>query len=115
LVITIPFSTNNLHLFFYFEGIYERLLINREGQKTKLFSEVFKYMENVKGKRTNILDGLKLHTNVFDPFEQARITDFVYAMQKLGQEGRLKGIHSVTFKFCFALLINFVNILCFNA
>lgn len=52
-------------------------------------------MENVNGKRINILEGLKLHTNVFDPLEQARITDFVYEMQNLGQEGQLKGMNSV--------------------
>jgi mRNA N6-methyladenine demethylase len=52
-------------------------------------------MENMDGKWVNILDGMKLHTDVFYLLEQAKIIDFVYAMQNLGKEGRPRC--SVTF------------------
>ncbi|KAJ3677149.1 hypothetical protein LUZ60_002873 [Juncus effusus] len=59
------------------------------------FSEVgrkkdFKFMDKVYGRWVNVLEGLELHTGVFDAMEQQKIVDFVYETQKLGRQGRLR-------------------------
>lgn len=67
-------------------------MVDRDDDQRKRFSRVFEHLDDVKGKRINILDGLELHTDVFNPMEQAIITDFVFRMQRLGQQKQLKGI-----------------------
>lgn len=47
-------------------------------------------LERIKGKITNILDGLELHTGVFSAAEQKRVVDFVYELQEKGRNGELK-------------------------
>ncbi|MQL78932.1 hypothetical protein Taro_011378 [Colocasia esculenta] len=49
----------------------------------------FIYLERVKGKIVNILDGLELHTGVFSAAEQKRIVDSVYELQDKGRRGEL--------------------------
>lgn len=51
---------------------------------------MFEYVDNVKRKIIKILDGLKGHTDVFNPAEKAIITYFVFKMQGLEQQKRLK-------------------------
>lgn len=46
--------------------------------------------DNVKGRRVNVLQGLELHTRVFDAKEQEMIVKFVYRLQKLGKERKLR-------------------------
>ncbi|KAF3339230.1 Oxidoreductase, 2OG-Fe(II) oxygenase family protein [Carex littledalei] len=67
-----------------------RLSADKEENKEKRLCQVFEHLDNVKGKRVNILAGLELHTDVFNPTEQAIITDFVFGMQRLGQQKQLK-------------------------
>lgn len=76
----------------YFEEISGRLSVDKEDNKEKRLCRVFEHLDNVKGKRVNILEELELHTDVFNPTEQAIITDFVFGMQRLGQQKQLKGI-----------------------
>ncbi|CAI9287149.1 unnamed protein product [Lactuca saligna] len=50
----------------------------------------FVHFERVYGKNMNILQGLELHTQVFNPEEQKKIVESVYEFQRLGQKGRLR-------------------------
>jgi len=50
----------------------------------------FRFMENIKGRAINVLQGLELHTGIFNQTEQERIVNLVYSFQKLGREGRLR-------------------------
>jgi hypothetical protein len=52
----------------------------------------FTYIERLNGKDINLLEGLELHTGVFNLTEQKEIVDYIYRLQRLGQEGRLRGI-----------------------
>lgn len=47
-------------------------------------------LERVNGKFVNILDGLELHCGVFSAKEQKKIVDFVYELQEMGKNGKLK-------------------------
>lgn len=62
----------------------------------------FVYYENINEKQINVLKGLELHTNVFNPDEQKEIVELVYTLQKMGQNRQLRGnFHSVLFsEFC---------------
>lgn len=51
----------------------------------------FACIERVNQKLVNILDGLELHTGVFSAAEQKRIVDYVYELEELGKNGKLKG------------------------
>ncbi|KAJ7968074.1 oxidoreductase, 2OG-Fe(II) oxygenase family protein [Quillaja saponaria] len=51
----------------------------------------FVYFENVRGTSTNVLQGLELHTRVFNAKEQKNIVEYVYSLQRLGQKGHLRG------------------------
>lgn len=70
-----------------------------EEQKEKIrFSEVgrkkdFVYIERIDGKRTNVLQGLELHTGVFNAEEQKKIVECVYNLQRMGQKRQLKGMY----------------------
>ncbi|XP_055816267.1 RNA demethylase ALKBH9B-like isoform X2 [Solanum dulcamara] len=50
----------------------------------------FVYYENVNEKQINVLKGLELHTNVFNPDEQKEIVELVYTLQKMGQNRQLR-------------------------
>lgn len=50
----------------------------------------FVYYENTNGKEINVLKGLELHTNVFNPDEQKEIVEFVYTLQRMGQNRQLR-------------------------
>ncbi|XP_047318396.1 RNA demethylase ALKBH9B-like [Impatiens glandulifera] len=50
----------------------------------------FVYRENIRGKNINVLQGLELHTGVFNVEEQKKIVECVYEFQRLGQDGQLR-------------------------
>ncbi|VVA21303.1 PREDICTED: RNA demethylase ALKBH5 [Prunus dulcis] len=50
----------------------------------------FIHIENINGRRTNVLQGLELHTQVFNANEQKEIVDCVYNLQRMGQRGQLR-------------------------
>ncbi|KAL8234559.1 hypothetical protein R6Q59_020659 [Mikania micrantha] len=70
--------------------------LNSEEQKEKLrFAKVgrktnFTHYERVNGKNINIVQGLELHTQVFNDEEQKKIVESVYEFQRMGQKGRLR-------------------------
>ncbi|XP_057960617.1 RNA demethylase ALKBH9B [Malania oleifera] len=47
-------------------------------------------LERFKGKIVNILDGLELHSGIFSAAEQKRIVDYIYELQEMGKNGKLK-------------------------
>lgn len=51
----------------------------------------FACFERINMKLVNILDGLELHTGVFSAAEQKRIVDYVYELEEMGKNGKLKG------------------------
>lgn len=51
----------------------------------------FTHFEKVNGKDVNVVQGLELHTRVFDADEQKKIVEAVYEFQRMGQKGRLRG------------------------
>ena len=53
--------------------------------------EEFVYFERINGKPTNVLQGLELHTGVFNAQEQRKIVECVYDLQTMGQRGQLRG------------------------
>lgn len=60
----------------------------------------FVHYENVNEKQINVLKGLELHTNVFNPDEQKEIVELVYSLRRMGQKQQLRGnFHSVLFFF----------------
>lgn len=50
----------------------------------------FVHIERVNAKERNILQGLELHTRVFNADEQKKIVDCVYDLQRMGQNGQLR-------------------------
>ncbi|KAK1359849.1 RNA demethylase ALKBH5 [Heracleum sosnowskyi] len=50
----------------------------------------FACFERINTKFVNILDGLELHTGVFSAVEQKRIVDYVYELEEMGRNGKLK-------------------------
>ncbi|KAJ4964539.1 hypothetical protein NE237_016388 [Protea cynaroides] len=50
----------------------------------------FEYFEMIDGSSINIVKGLELHTGVFNELEQKKIVDYVFELQRLGQEGHLR-------------------------
>ncbi|KAL5704284.1 mRNA N(6)-methyladenine demethylase [Ranunculus cassubicifolius] len=50
----------------------------------------FTCLRRVNGTRTNILEGLELHTGVFSAAEQKHIVDFIYALEEKGKKGELQ-------------------------
>ncbi|XP_065872177.1 RNA demethylase ALKBH9B-like [Euphorbia lathyris] len=67
-----------------------------EEQKEQIrFSNVgrkknFSCVERVNGKSTNVLEGLQLHTKVFNAQEQNKIVECVYNLQNVGRKGQLR-------------------------
>ncbi|XLU33677.1 hypothetical protein S245_069743 [Arachis hypogaea] len=50
----------------------------------------FSLIERVDGKSINVLQGLELHTQVFNPMEQRKIVECIYRLQWRGMQGKLK-------------------------
>ncbi|XP_010242777.1 PREDICTED: uncharacterized protein LOC104587039 isoform X2 [Nelumbo nucifera] len=63
----------------------ERIRLSQVGRKKE-----FVYIEKIRGKSVNILQGLELHTRVFSAVEQKKIVDYVYSLQDIGRKGQLK-------------------------
>ncbi|GAB2283601.1 hypothetical protein Dimus_018107 [Dionaea muscipula] len=70
--------------------------LSSEEQKEWLrFSQVgrkksFVHNERIHGREVNVLQGLELHTGVFNAEEQRDIVKHVYDLQKMGQKGQLR-------------------------
>ncbi|KAJ4822187.1 hypothetical protein Tsubulata_022725 [Turnera subulata] len=80
LVGALPVSNNGVS-----EEEKERTGLAKVGRKKD-----FVHMERVNGKPTNILEGLELHTEVFDAEEQKAIVDCVYNLQRMGRKRQLR-------------------------
>lgn len=52
----------------------------------------FTFVERVNGRHINVLQGLELHTDVFNALEQRKIVEWIYRLQWRGQQGKLKGV-----------------------
>lgn len=52
----------------------------------------FTFVEKVNGRRINVVQGLELHTEVFNALEQKKIVEWIYRLQWRGKEGKLKGV-----------------------
>lgn len=63
----------------------ERIRFSQVGRKKD-----FTYIERIQGKQTNVLQGLELHTQVFNAEEQKKIVECVYNLQHMGQKGQLR-------------------------
>ncbi|PIA46634.1 hypothetical protein AQUCO_01500284v1 [Aquilegia coerulea] len=63
----------------------EQIRMSKVGRKKD-----FVCVETIKGRPVNVLQGLELHTRVFDDKEQKQIVDFVYDMQRMGQSRNLR-------------------------
>lgn len=50
----------------------------------------FTLIENVNGRNINVLQGLELHTRVFNSAEQKKIIETIYRLQWKGQHGKLR-------------------------
>ncbi|VFQ76309.1 unnamed protein product [Cuscuta campestris] len=50
----------------------------------------FVHYEKVEGRKVNVLDGLELHSQVFNAAEQSEIVESVYKLQRMGQQGQLR-------------------------
>ncbi|XP_019178294.1 PREDICTED: uncharacterized protein LOC109173509 [Ipomoea nil] len=50
----------------------------------------FVHYERVDGKEINVVEGVELHTEIFDAKEQMKIVECVYKYQQLGRKGQLK-------------------------
>nr|GMD40400.1 RNA demethylase ALKBH5-like [Ipomoea batatas] len=50
----------------------------------------FVHYERVDGKIVNVVEGVELHTEIFDAEEQMKIVDCVYKYQQLGRKGQLR-------------------------
>ncbi|KAJ1419964.1 Oxoglutarate/iron-dependent dioxygenase [Sesbania bispinosa] len=51
----------------------------------------FTYIERVNGRDINVLQGLELHTGVFNVMEQNKIVEYIYRLQWRGKQGKLRG------------------------
>lgn len=50
----------------------------------------FSFIERVNRRHINVLQGLELHTGVFNPVEQRKIVEWIYRLQWRGQQGKLR-------------------------
>ncbi|KAH7424405.1 hypothetical protein KP509_11G007300 [Ceratopteris richardii] len=50
----------------------------------------FCFIDRINGKNVNILEGLELHRNVFNNVEQKELIDYVYQLQELGRNQKLR-------------------------
>ena len=61
----------------------------------------FSLIERVDGRDINVLQGLELHTQVFNPMEQSKIVECIYRLQWRGMHGKLRGICEAFYSFSF--------------
>lgn len=76
-------------------GLTEVELVTDDPKERLAFANVvrktnFTHFEKVNGKNVNVVQGLELHTRVFDADEQKKIVEAVYEFQRMGQKGRLR-------------------------
>lgn len=81
--------------------------------------ELIRYYEvhckRINGRDINLLEGLELHSSVFNATEQNEIVDYIYILQRRGQQGRLRGICKTSYLLfilqfnhnSFGLFVNF--------
>ena len=69
--------------------------------------EEFVYFERINGKPTNVLQGLELHTGVFNAEEQRKIVECVYDFQTMGQRGQLRGMSLINIGFAHVSYFSF--------
>ncbi|WVY93290.1 hypothetical protein V8G54_032378 [Vigna mungo] len=50
----------------------------------------FTFVERINRRNINVLQGLELHTEVFNELEQRKIVEWIYRLQWRGQQGKLK-------------------------
>lgn len=70
-------------------------------QREEVQREDFVHTEYIHGRRINVLQGLELHTRVFDAEEQKQIIECVYNLQRMGKSGQLRGIGAYTLSLSF--------------
>ncbi|KAL5769244.1 hypothetical protein ACOSQ2_016027 [Xanthoceras sorbifolium] len=63
----------------------ERIRYSQIGRKKE-----FCHLERIDGRVQNVLQGLELHTSVFNDEEQKKIVEYVYSIQRTGQNGQLR-------------------------
>ncbi|XP_043720136.1 RNA demethylase ALKBH9B-like isoform X2 [Telopea speciosissima] len=68
----------------------EASLVDELNEMSRVRMEEFAYIERINGKPVDIVSGLELHTRVFNELDQKKIVDYVYRLQRLGQEGQLR-------------------------
>lgn len=66
----------------------------------------FVHIEMIDGKPTNVLQGIELHTRVFNPEEQQKIVECVYKFRRMGKKGLLRGTY-LCFLLCFVSVSGF--------
>jgi hypothetical protein len=86
--------------------------LTEERDERVRYSEVhckkdFTYVERINGRDTNLLEGLELHTGVFNATEQNEIVDYIYRLQRRGQQGRMRSISKTAY---FLFIFNSVTI-----
>ncbi|KAK3184837.1 hypothetical protein Dsin_032123 [Dipteronia sinensis] len=69
--------------------------LSEEQQEQIRFSQVgrdkdFVHVERIDGRAKNVIQGLELHTKVFNAEEQKRIVEYVYNLQHKGRKGQLR-------------------------
>ena len=65
----------------------EQIRLSQIGRKKD-----FVHIERIDGRTMNVIQGLELHTRVFNSEEQKKIVECVYNLQRMGQKGMLRGI-----------------------
>jgi len=76
--------------------------LSEERREHIRYSEVqckkdFTFVERINGRDINLLQGLELHTGVFNAAEQNEIVECIYRLQMIGQQGRLRGIYQASY------------------
>ncbi|KAM0977313.1 hypothetical protein ACFX13_020439 [Malus domestica] len=63
---------------------------NEHNRVLQVRRQNFVHIEYRHGRRINVLQGLELHTRVFDAEEQKQIIECVYNLQRMGKSGQLR-------------------------
>lgn len=63
----------------------EQIRLSQIGRKKD-----FVHIERIDGRTMNVIQGLELHTRVFNSEEQKKIVECVYNLQRMGQKGMLR-------------------------
>ncbi|KAK2424406.1 2-oxoglutarate (2OG) and Fe(II)-dependent oxygenase superfamily protein [Trifolium repens] len=70
----------------------------------------FTYIERLYGRDINLLQGLKLHTDVFNVTEQNEIVDYIYRLQRLDKKEDLDVYSYFILPFNYTTFIDLSNI-----